>query len=62
MTVRVQVNGVDVQAVRGSGGASQNVDAINLSNKGIGKAYAVEAIAEMLLWSQASLTSLDLRS
>jgi hypothetical protein len=54
--LRVQVNGIDVRAMR----APMNTK-LDFSRKEIGAKGAAGAVAAMLLWSLPTLTCLDLR-
>jgi hypothetical protein len=65
----MQVNLVDVRAVRGSSMAqrllgkvsAQRITAIDLDNKSIGSKLAAEAVAAMLIVNAPTLTRLQLR-
>jgi hypothetical protein len=56
LMLRVQVNGIDVRAMR----APMNTK-LDFSRKEIGAKGAAGAVAAMLLWSLPTLTCLDLR-
>ncbi len=64
---RIQVNGSDVRAVRGSVAqcllgkvVAQRITAIDLDGSDIGGRGAAEAVAAMLFWSSSTLTTLNL--